>query len=368
MPERTLPHTTGQRPLQHMVPTARYAPIEFARVEAAKRRVNLITVIGRSVKLRKETTEHKGLCPFHREKDPSFAVYPDHYHCFGCGAHGDAIAWLMETERLAFHEAIDILEGGSSISRDVMPLPIAASDDDLADDATRIKSAERTWDGVIPIGGTISERYLREHRNIAIPLPATLGHHPACEYWHVPDGATKPMLLARFPALVAMVETVDGDFCGVWRIYLREDGLGRAAVPASKKGQGATAGGAVRLGAPGEDLGIGEGLESTMSAMELTGCAIPFWAALSTSGIIGLRLPDLVRRPIVFADNDKPQRNRDGSYRLSRAGERIYPGKSAAETACSRWRGEGREPSITLPCLPDFNDVLAARKGRLWSP
>lgn len=74
-------------------------------------RVDIVDVVGRHVKLRKSGANHLGLCPFHGEKTPSFTVSPDKqfYHCFGCGAHGSAIGFLMEQEGLGYVEAIEEL-------------------------------------------------------------------------------------------------------------------------------------------------------------------------------------------------------------------------------------------------------------------
>ena len=74
-------------------------------------RVDPVDVIGKRVQLRKAGDRHTGLCPFHDEKTPSFHVYPDHYHCFGCGAHGTVLGFLMEREGLAFPEAVEELAG-----------------------------------------------------------------------------------------------------------------------------------------------------------------------------------------------------------------------------------------------------------------
>ncbi len=77
-----------------------------------KVRVNLADVVSRVVTLRKAGgTRLKGLCPFHNEKTPSFHVNPDNgfYHCFGCGKSGDIIAFVRETEQLAFTEAVEAL-------------------------------------------------------------------------------------------------------------------------------------------------------------------------------------------------------------------------------------------------------------------
>jgi len=51
----------------------------------------------------------KGLCPFHPDHNPSLAVYPDHFYCFGCGAHGDVIDWVMKLHNLSFNEALKYL-------------------------------------------------------------------------------------------------------------------------------------------------------------------------------------------------------------------------------------------------------------------
>jgi len=71
-------------------------------------RVDVVEVVGRHVTLKKAGINHKGLCPFHGEKTPSFTVSPSRqtYHCFGCGAHGDAIRFLMENQGLPFMDAV----------------------------------------------------------------------------------------------------------------------------------------------------------------------------------------------------------------------------------------------------------------------
>ena len=71
-------------------------------------RVDIVDVVGRSVQLKKAGANYKGLCPFHTEKSASFTVSPSKqfYHCFGCGAHGSAIGFLMEHAALGFPEAV----------------------------------------------------------------------------------------------------------------------------------------------------------------------------------------------------------------------------------------------------------------------
>jgi DNA primase len=71
-------------------------------------RLTLSEVIGGRVKLMRAGREFKGLCPFHREKSPSFYVNDDKqfYHCFGCGAHGDVIGFAMRHDNLSFPDAV----------------------------------------------------------------------------------------------------------------------------------------------------------------------------------------------------------------------------------------------------------------------
>jgi DNA primase len=63
------------------------------------------------VPLKKAGREYKACCPFHGEKTPSFTVSPNKqfYHCFGCGAHGTALGFLMDFEHLSFPEAVEEL-------------------------------------------------------------------------------------------------------------------------------------------------------------------------------------------------------------------------------------------------------------------
>ena len=76
-------------------------------------RITLSTLVQRSVKLTRAGREWKGCCPFHEEKTPSFYVndQKQFYHCFGCGAHGDAISWMVDQQGLQFMDAVKELAG-----------------------------------------------------------------------------------------------------------------------------------------------------------------------------------------------------------------------------------------------------------------
>src|SRR5690348_13347480 len=76
-------------------------------------RADIVEVIGSRVQLKKAGREYKACCPFHDEKTASFWVSPEKqfYHCFGCGAHGTVLRFLMEHDRMAFPEAVEELAG-----------------------------------------------------------------------------------------------------------------------------------------------------------------------------------------------------------------------------------------------------------------
>ncbi|MGY8961041.1 MAG: CHC2 zinc finger domain-containing protein, partial [Alphaproteobacteria bacterium] len=80
-------------------------------------RVGLVDTIAKRVKLTRKGREHTGLCPFHNEKSPSFTVNEEKgfYHCFGCGAHGDVISFVMNTEGTSFPETIERLAGDAGL-------------------------------------------------------------------------------------------------------------------------------------------------------------------------------------------------------------------------------------------------------------
>ena len=74
-------------------------------------RADIVEVVGKRVQLKKAGKEFKACCPFHDEKTASFTVVPQKgfYHCFGCGAHGTAISFLMEYDHMNFVDAVEYL-------------------------------------------------------------------------------------------------------------------------------------------------------------------------------------------------------------------------------------------------------------------
>jgi hypothetical protein len=96
----------------------RYLPIKeknkasnkFIDVEEVKKRVDIVEVVSDYIELKRTGKVYMGRCPFHDDRKPSFAVYPDGYKCFGCGASGDVINFIMEIRGCDFKEALEILK------------------------------------------------------------------------------------------------------------------------------------------------------------------------------------------------------------------------------------------------------------------
>ncbi|WP_431284290.1 DNA primase [Humitalea sp. 24SJ18S-53] len=103
-----------------------------AFMDALRARVAMPALVGRRVRLAKSGRQWKGCCPFHNEKSPSFYVYEDGFHCFGCGAHGDAIAFVMRTEGATFPEAVERLASEAG-----MEVPKASREDVVRESRAR---------------------------------------------------------------------------------------------------------------------------------------------------------------------------------------------------------------------------------------
>ena len=86
-------------------------------VEEVRRRTDIVELIGSYVTLKRAGSNFGGLCPFHSEKTPSFTVFPDSesFYCFGCGAGGDAITFVMKNENLDYPSAVEVLAARAGI-------------------------------------------------------------------------------------------------------------------------------------------------------------------------------------------------------------------------------------------------------------
>jgi hypothetical protein len=224
----------------------------------------------------------------------------------------------------------------AGVTRGTYTLPDTAVVAQLAaekrkDDAKRAQQAQRLWTGAQPVAGTVAESYLRG-RGISCPLPETLRVDPQC--WHASA--------KRFPALVALV--VGGAGFAVHRTYLRDDGSGKADVTPPKAMLGAVQGGAVRLSDCSGPLVVAEGIETALSLPSgLLHAPATVWAALSTSGIRGLHLPDAPGRLTIAPDGDAA-------------------GRAAAQALATRAHGLGWQVSLLpAPDGRDWNDILTGK-------
>ena len=135
-------------------------------------RTDIVELVGSRVQLKKSGREYKACCPFHGEKTPSFWVSPDKqfYHCFGCGAHGSALGFLMNHDRLSFPEAVEELaqRAGVEVPREARPDDGRARD--AADLSALMGKVAAHWQALLRADARAS-RYAREQRGLA---PETL--------------------------------------------------------------------------------------------------------------------------------------------------------------------------------------------------
>jgi DNA primase len=128
------------------------ARIPQAFIDELLARADIVEVIGARVALKKAGANYKGLCPFHGEKTPSFTVSPSKsfYHCFGCGAHGSAIGFIMQYDNLSYPEAIEALAEslGIEVPRERPETPEAPRDDN-AELYILLREADQIYRGAL---------------------------------------------------------------------------------------------------------------------------------------------------------------------------------------------------------------------------
>jgi DNA primase len=306
----------------------------------ARERIPLNELIGRDVALKQRGREFVGLCPFHNEKTPSFHVVPEKgfMHCFGCGTHGDAIAYVMQKRGLSFVDAMN----------ELLNLPVTAPQakhqaaparDPKEDEQDGIDAARRIWTDSVPLDGTTqADLYLRSRMIAgASPSPSLRAHASLrCRD-----------LDKNLPALVAALKDSENHVTAIQRTWLEPgayyvggahgagDPKGTRLKEAPKKTLGSMRNGCVRLSAPDRIMGFAEGVETARAAEILF--RVPVWA---TCGLSRLGYPAHLRetRPAP----GEPARTWFG-------GERPPHG---IETA----RVPEREPSIWIP--PEAEELL----------
>jgi hypothetical protein len=266
-------------------------------------------------------------CPFHEDHTPSLHIYPDHYHCFVCGAHGGHVDWLMQAEGLGYEEAVHILKDWDG--------PRSRVPDE--DDKERARAfALKLWQLAQPIAGTLAARYLEAVRGIdltALPgdIDQVLRFHPRCPFG---SGAYHPC------SLVLLRDAVGDEPVGIQRIAL---------TPRGKKIDRRILGrtGAVKLWPSGPQLIIGEGIETVLAAAtRIPYCGAPLrpaWSVLSAGSLERFPVVPGVERLIILVDHDDR-------------------GKTAAAYCAERWTRAGRTVIRLTPKRVgfDFNDIILA--------
>jgi DNA primase len=283
------------------------------------------------VNLKRSGNELVGLCPFHGEKSPSFYIFAggQRFHCFGCGASGDVLDFVMAFHGVRLREAAEMITGGNLPVAPASPTPRVRPE--AEDDRDTTAEARTIWDAAIALAGTPAEAYLRR-RGITMNLPACL------RFSRIRYGSRGPL----HPALICAITGKAGDLVGIQRTYLTEDGS-KAAFEKVKLSLGRIRGGAIHLGPAAASMLVTEGLEDGLTLAQALGRSV--WVAAGTSMLPAMSFPASVRAIVIGADGDAP-------------------GETAAQKAAEAYTARGRAVRIMRPAAPykDFNAELMAVK------
>jgi DNA primase len=266
-------------------------------------------------------------CPVHEDRRPSLSISAseDGKVLVRCHAGCDQRDLIAALQRRGLWQAT------GRASRIAFNHRGRIAEEPDADTLKRSAVALAIWQASRTAEGTPVAAYLRS-RGLDLPALPALRFNDGLKH---PSGGV-------WPAMVALVtHGATGSPIAIHRTFLARDGGGKAPVDPAKMMLGPCRGGVVRLCEPADMLMVGEGIETCLAAMQAS--ARPTWAALSTSGLRSLDLPNAVRDVIVLADGDEP-------------------GEAAAQHCARRWKREGCRVRIARPPQGmDFNDLLKAR-------
>ena len=258
-------------------------------------------------------------CPLHDDGKPSLAVNDDdgklRVYCHaGCN------------QADVFRTVIQMCADPSFQIPEPLPIKRINSEQDRVRKRSRI---EDLWERSKPLSPQCpAALYLRKRNVLPASVPYVLRMSQAEQYWH------EGVVLGSFPAMVARVETADGNLATVHRTFLTADGC-KAPVPEVRKlmsspEPGCTKGGAIRLFPAAETMGIAEGIETALACHRDT--ELPVWSAVNAGLLERIVLPPICRQVVIFADNDASRR-----------------GEIAARTLGKRLIAEGRQVKIVMP-------------------
>ncbi len=344
-------------------------------------RTSLVEIAKERVKLRRSGREWIGCCPFHHEKSGSFTVNEDKafVHCFGCGAHGDAITFIMRYESLGFMDAVRYLAARAGLAvpgddgppPEIAPRPVVKRTTPEDQDQLlqfRIQGARDKWAAGLPWRGTLVEDYLRGRGCCPPDDLAHLRFLPTLKYKHHREDGS--LCRGTFAAQIAPFQSVDREIRAVHVTYLGPDGR-KADVPRAKKMFGPAWGCAIRFAAPARILAVAEGIETGLSVRRA--CPdLAIWVAGSLGNVAGDGHEDGPVRPhpvsgkplpTVYPDMERP------GMRLPAGVEEVIiladadgdrpTGEVLVERAARRFTAQGLRVRVALPPAGmDFNDMI----------
>lgn len=375
--------------------------VNGAYLDELRRRVRLSDLIRHRVALKRAGREFIGRCPFHAEKTASFTVNDTKrfYHCFGCGAHGDALRFVRETDGLDFLDAVHWLadwvgmdrpDGGRAKRRLAMPPPPQAAPppepDDPAADEQRRQRLVALWRRAKPIGEAPWVRAWLQARGVwrDTICPGSIRGVDDLPYFVMVDDDTakdgqRPLEVGRAPAMVAALVDLQRLITGLHITWLSPDGTAKAEfihpetgeVEPARKIRGRGWGSAIRLTPSGPSLVIAEGIETAWAIRMAR--PVRVWAAGTLGNIAGAGKgrgaphPD---KPGQFLPSEQPDPARPGLRLPAHVIEVVIaedadngdPLAAACRYACAerRWAIlEGRRVRrIRPPPGTDFNDLI----------
>lgn len=267
--------------------------------------------------------------PGHSPRDRSLSLWLDPTKPEGISVHSHAGDDWRECKDYACKRLGIERDRPRRDSRIKPQRPIAYFPTDPVDPDPR---AIELWRSAVPIEGTLAAQYLR-HRGITLEIPPTLRFIPEFEY----------MPRVSLPAMVAAVQGANRRVIAVQITFLHPSGTRKAHVANPRKTLGALGAGAIRLGPAGPVVGLAEGTESALSAMQLFGGTV--WATLGAQRLGSIRLPSEVDKIILYPDRDET-------------------GNAAAHKAAEAYRLlRYVECKFPVEGCNDFNDELAVEIG-----
>lgn len=352
-----------------------------ARIAEARSRIDLVDLIGRTVKLSRGRRYRHGPCPFCQDGPKSTAFWVDpraqKFGCFKVDEHrGDVFDWLRQTQGLSLAEACDMILGRAGLDRLAAAVAPAPRRPDPAPEERREAEIRRNgalslWSAALPAAGTLVETYLRA-RGVTAAIPASLRYHPGLEYVPLRVMADDGRAILRrgplFPAMIALVIDAERRPRGVHRTYLRHDGLAKAEVDAPKRMLGDVRGGYVPLSPSAPDQFMAEGIESALSVLSDVGGAV---AACLSLNNWDAATPPIVERLTLCVDMDEAYRTMSSAERRARlrAGKRLSDPEDVIRAAVMAHAARGVTVKVARPPLGmDFNDMLRAAQAGALAP